>query len=149
MSAFFVDAVNTPGALARLCEVLAARGVNLVVCGVGHGERGAVGFVADDEAAAREAMQDADIDYVEREALTVRLQNVPGAGAAAFGALASAGVNLELVLPIRIFDDQFYAVLCPDDLDAARAALGDLVEPAGMPEAQQGSLLDPRTFSAP
>jgi hypothetical protein len=127
MSAFTVDMVNRPGELARLCEVLAARGVNLVVCGISHGGSGTVAFIADDEDAARAAMQESEIDYVERDAITVRLQNVAGAGAAAFRALLEASVNLDVFLPVRIFDDQFYAVICPDNVPAALAALGDQV----------------------
>jgi hypothetical protein len=127
MSAFTVEMANSPGQLARLCDVLATRGVNLVVCGLAHGGGGTIAFIADDEPAARGALQAAEIDYVERPALTVRLENVPGAGATAFRTLAQANVNLDVFLPIRIFDDQFYAVICPDDLDAAAEALGEQV----------------------
>jgi hypothetical protein len=127
MSAFTTDMDNTPGQLARLCEVLGARGVNLVVCGVGHGSRGTIAFIADDEAAARSALQDASIDYRENDSLTVRMQNVPGAGADLFRKLAAAGVNLDVFLPVQIYDDQFYAVICPSDVKAARQALGDQV----------------------
>jgi hypothetical protein len=59
--------------------------------------------------------------------LTVGLQNVPGAGADVFRTLFEANVNLEVFLPVRIFDDEFYAVICPDDVTAASAALGDQV----------------------
>jgi hypothetical protein len=127
MSAFTTKMDNTPGQLARLCEVLGARGVNLVVCGIGHGSSGTIAFIADDETATRSALADSSIDYVEREALTVRMQNVPGAGAALFKKLAGAGVNLDVFLPVQISDDQFYAVVCPSDVAAARAALGDQV----------------------
>jgi hypothetical protein len=127
MSAFTVEMANRPGELARLCEILAARGVNLVVCGLAHGDRGTVAFIADDENAARDALRASEIDYVEREAVTVRLQNVPGAGAAAFRTLVEANINLEVFLPVRIFDDEFYAVICPDNVTAASAALGDHV----------------------
>ena len=127
MSAFTTTMDNTPGQLARLCEVLGARGVNLVVCGVGHGASGTIAFIADDEAATRSALRDADIDYAENEALTVRMQNVPGAGAQVFRKLADAGVNLNVFLPVQIFDDQFYAVICPSDIEAARKALGDQI----------------------
>jgi hypothetical protein len=127
MSAFTVDMANSPGQLARLCDVLAARGVNLVVCGLAHGGGGTIAFIADDEPAARGALQAAEIDYVERPALTVRLENVPGAGAAAFRKLAEANINLDVFLPIRIFDDQFYAVICADDLEAAASVLGEQV----------------------
>ncbi len=62
-----------------------------------------------------------------REALSVRLQNVPGAGATTFHKLLEANVNLEVFLPVRIFDDEFYSVICPDNVAAAVAALGDQV----------------------
>jgi hypothetical protein len=127
MSAFTTNMDNTPGQLARLCEVLGSRGVNLVVCGVGHGQSGTIAFIADDEAATRTALQDAGIDYTEEESLTVRMQNVPGAGADLFKKLSEAGVNLDVFLPVQIHDDQFYAVICPSDIAAARAALGDHV----------------------
>src|SRR5439155_5020680 len=90
MSTFTTDMDNTPGQLARLCEVLGARGVNLVVCGVGHGASGTIAFIADDEATTRSALQDESIEYTENEALTVRMQNVPGAGAEVFRKLAKA-----------------------------------------------------------
>ena len=99
--------------------------MNLVVCGVGHGSSGTIAFIADDEAATRSALQDAAIDYTENDALTVRMQNVPGAGADLFRKLAKAGINLNVFLPVQIFDDQFYAVICPSDIEAAREALGD------------------------
>ena len=38
--------------------------------------------------------------------------------------LADAGVNLELLLPVQVSRDEFFAVVCVDDVDAARAALG-------------------------
>jgi hypothetical protein len=127
MSAFTTSMDNTPGQLARLCEILGARGVNLVVCGVGYGATGTIAFIADDESATRSALADASIDYEEHEALTVRMQNVPGAGATLFRKLAEAGVNINVFLPVQIFDDQFYAVICPSDVAAAATALGDQV----------------------
>ena len=97
------------------------------MCGVSHGGSGTVAFIADDEDAVRVALQESEIDYAERDAITVRLQNVPGAGAATFRALLEASVNLDVFLPVRIVDDQFYAVICPDNVPAALAALGDQV----------------------
>ena len=127
MSAFTVEFDNQPGELARLCETMADRGVNIVVCGVAHGETGTVAFIADDETAARAALEGAQIEYDEHEALTVRMDNVPGAGATTFRRLAHAGVNVNLLLPVQVSTDEFLAVICADDLDAAASALGDQV----------------------
>ena len=42
MSAFTVEFDNRAGQLARLCEAMAVRGVNIVVCGAAHGDTGTV-----------------------------------------------------------------------------------------------------------
>jgi hypothetical protein len=55
------------------------------------------------------------------------MRNVPGAGAGLFQMLANAGINLDVFLPVQIYEDQFYAVLCPSDMAAAASALGDHV----------------------
>jgi hypothetical protein len=127
MSAFAVELKNQPGELARLCGAMAARGVNLVLCGMSHGDSGTVAFVADDEAAARTALDEAGMEFTERPALTVRMDNVAGAGAGTFRTLADADVNVELLLPIRVSNEQFFAVICVNDLDAASQALGEQV----------------------
>ena len=47
-----------------------------------------------------------------------------GAGATSFRRLADAGVNVDLLLPVQVSRDEFFAVVCVDDVDTARAALG-------------------------
>jgi hypothetical protein len=127
MSAFTVEFDNRSGELARLCEAMAARGVNIVVCGAAHGDTGTVAFIADDERGARDALEGADIEYNERPALTIRMENVAGAGAKAFRKLADAGVNIDLLLPVRVSAEEFLAVICAENLDTAASALGDQV----------------------
>ena len=124
MSVFTVDLKNQPGELARLCEAMAGRGVNLILCATTCGEDGTVAFIADDEARAEAALTGAGVGYTRRQALTIRMENQPGAGAATFRKLASAGVNADLLVPVRVSDDLFFAVICVDDLDKARRALG-------------------------
>jgi hypothetical protein len=46
---------------------------------------------------------------------------------ATFRRLADAGVNTDLLLPVRVSDELFFAVICVDDADTARSALGDQV----------------------
>ena len=130
MSAFTVELKNQPGELARLCDAMAGRGVNLVLCATSHGESGTIAFIVDDEATGRMVLNAAGIEYAERPALTVRMDNVPGAGAVTFRKLAKAGVNVEMLLPVRISSEQFFAVLCVDDVEAANDALGEQVIPA-------------------
>ena len=61
MSVFTVDLKNRPGELARLCEAMAGRGVNLILCAITRGEDGTVAFIADDEASAEAALTDAGL----------------------------------------------------------------------------------------
>lgn len=124
MSVFTVDLTNQPGELARLCEAMAGQGVNLVLCATTRGEDGTVAFIADNEASAVTVLTDADISYTMRPALTIRMENQPGTGAATFRKLADVGVNTDLLLPVRVSDDLFFAVICVDDADKARRALG-------------------------
>ena len=130
MSAFTLELKNQPGELARLCDAMAGRGVNLVLCATSHGDSGTIAFIVDDEAAGRTVLDAAGIEYAERPALTVRMDNVPCAGAVTFRKLARAGVNVELLLPVRVSSEQFFAVLCVDDVEAANDAVGDQVIPA-------------------
>jgi hypothetical protein len=124
MSVFTVDLKNQPGELARLCEAMAGHGVNLILCATTRGETGTVAFIADDEAGAETALADAGVGYTMRPALTVRMENQPGAGAATFRKLAVAGVNTDLLVPVRVSDDLFFAVICVDDPGKARRTLG-------------------------
>jgi hypothetical protein len=124
MSVFTVDLKNQPGELARLCEAMAGRGINLILSAMARGEQGTVVFIADDEASAETVLQQAGIEYTMRPALTIRMENQPGAGAAAFRKLANADVNADLLLPVRVSDDLFFAVICVDDAGKARRALG-------------------------
>ena len=125
MSVFTVDLENQPGELARLCEAMAGRGINLVLSAAARENGATVMFIADDEASAETALQDAGIGYAMRPALTIRMENQPGTGAATFRKLADAGVNADLLLPVRVSDEVFFAVICVDDQDkpAARSAL--------------------------
>lgn len=132
MSVFTVEMENQPGELARLCEAMAESQINLVLSAATHGDDGTVVFVADDEAGAQAALVDAGLSYEMRPALTVRMENQPGSGATAFRKLADAGVNADLLLPIRVSDELFLAVICVDDEAKARDALGDLVVTAGL-----------------
>jgi hypothetical protein len=129
MSVFTVDLKNQPGELARLCEAMADSGINLVLSATARGDGGTVVFIADDEARAEAVLQDAGIGYMMRAALTIRMENQPGTGAATFRKLADAGVNTDLLLPVRVSDEVFFAVICVDDQDKARHALGGQVIP--------------------
>jgi hypothetical protein len=127
MSVFTVELKNQPGELAGLCEAMAGSGVNLVLSATAQGEGATVMFIADDEATAETVLESTGIHYTMRPALTIRMDNQPGTGAATFRKLANAGVNADVLLPVRVSDDLFLAVICVDDMATAHHALGDQV----------------------
>jgi hypothetical protein len=129
MSVFTAELQNQPGELARLCEAMATSGVNLVLSAAARGDSGTVVFIADDESVAQAVLEDADIGYAMLPALTIRMENQPGTGAATFRKLADAGVNTDLLLPVRVSDELFFAVICVDNTEKARQALGAQVVP--------------------
>ena len=132
MSVFIMDLANQPGELARLCEAMAGRGINVVLSAMACADGGTVAFIADDEDAAQAVLEDEGLPYAMRPALTIRMENQPGTGAATFRKLADAGVNADLLLPVRVSDELFFAVICVDDQDKARHALGAQVVPGSL-----------------
>ena len=132
MSVFTVDLANQPGELARLCEAMAGRGINLVLSAIAR-EDGGTWRLSPMMKSAPRRCDGASLQYAMRPALTIRMENQPGTGAATFRKLASAGVNADLLLPVRVSDALFFAVICVDDQDKARQALGAQVIPPGPP----------------
>ena len=129
MSVFTVTLPDRCGELARLCEAMADSGINLVLCATTRDAGGMVAFIADDEAGAQAVLQDTGLRFATRPALTIRMDHQPGTGAATFRKLADAGVTTDLLLPVRISDSLFFAVICVDDPDKAVRALGEQVVP--------------------
>ena len=127
MSVFTVELPNQPGELASLCEAMAGRGINLVLSVATREQGSTVVLIADDEAGAQSVLQGTGVEYTMRPALTIRMDNQPGTGAVTFRKLADAGVNVDLLLPVRVSDELFFAVVCVDDTARARAALGEQV----------------------
>ena len=62
--------------------------------GTARGTTGTIAFIADDERAAGDALEGAGIEYNERPALTIRMENVAGAGAKAFRKLSMLASTL-------------------------------------------------------
>ena len=52
------------------------------------------------------------------------MEDQPGAGVGELAERGRAGVNADLLVPVRVSDDLFFAVICVDDPGRARRALG-------------------------
>jgi hypothetical protein len=128
MKAFVVVTEDRPGELARIGEAVGNAGVNINALAGLIGEAGGlVGFLVSDEAGARGALRSAGIEARELEVIRIALADEPGALAKAVRKLATAGINLELVLSTGVSHGKGGVVLAVSDARRARALLGDLV----------------------
>ncbi len=126
MKAFVVE--TEPGELARIGEVMGAAGVNITtLVGLTGAGTGLIGFLVSDEAGARGALRGAGIQARELDVIRVALADEPGALAKAARKLATAGVNVELILSTGVAHGKGAGVLAVSDARKARTLLGDLV----------------------
>jgi hypothetical protein len=126
MHAFIVEAQNRPGELARVAGALGDRGINITSgAAIGVGSGGGFGFITNDEAGTRNALQGAGIDYREIEVIPLSMADEPGELARVARKLGDAGVNIELVVPIGMSGGKTNVALGVDKVDAARAAVGE------------------------
>jgi hypothetical protein len=125
MDVFIIDVPNQPGELAKASEALGSKGINIQTVGaLGSGDHGVVGFTANDDTAARAALDEAGVAYRTCPCVTVTAPHQPGELAKLARRLANAGVNLEFVAPTTLTEPVTLA-LGVRDPDAARAALGE------------------------
>lgn len=124
MNAFIVQLNNRPGEIARVAEALSARGINILVYGLGGGRaEGPIAFIPNDEEGSRSTLREAGIAYHEVPVITVSMEDKPGQTASASRRLAHAGVNIELWLPVDTNPSSFKVALGVDNVEAARKAL--------------------------
>ena len=110
---------NSPGALARVCDLLALERVN--VSALMLEPTGTTRLLVDNPTRAAGVLRDRHYEIEERDVLFVQLANTPGAFSAIARLLASAGVNLEYVYA-TVPDNQPHAAIIVGVPDAMRAA---------------------------
>lgn len=129
MHAFIVECLNKPGELARVTEAVAAKGINLTSSStIAYGEKGAIGFLTNDEDGTRSALDAAGIAYRAVETVSLDLADQPGTLADASRRLATAGVNIELLVPVAMGGGRITLAAAVDNVPAAEQALGGLVK---------------------
>lgn len=135
MQTFIVEAANRPGELARVTELIAARGINIEAFSLGHGTGGALAFLAHDENGLRSALTADGIAYKEVPFVTIWLEDRPGTIAKAARKLADAGVNIEFLAPVDFASDRRATIaIGVDNVDAARTVLSDQLTEWTVPE---------------
>lgn len=113
---------NSPGALARVCDLLSVERVN--VSALMMEPNGIARLVVDNPVHAAGLLRDRQYEVEEREVLFTQLPNQPGSFAAIARLLAAASVNLEYVYTATLDNQPEAAVVIgvPDAMRAAAAA---------------------------
>jgi hypothetical protein len=127
MDAFIVELKNQPGTFGRVTEAIAARGVNMMCAGAAFADFGIATFVAEDTDGLRSGLDDCGADYRTVPAIKVQLDNRPGSAAEIARTLSTAGVNLDVFMPVEISAGKCAVVIGCENVDSARTALGDRV----------------------
>lgn len=112
---------DRPGTLAEMGEVLGEAGINIEgMCAVTYKGEGAVHILVEDPAEAKKALSAKGVDVAsEQDVLVVDIVDKPGELGRKARALATAGVNIELVY----LAGGSRLVLGVDDMESANKAL--------------------------
>ena len=121
---FVVQLPNSPGALADLSEMLAARGVDLrAIGGGGIGDVGHVILTTADDPTTREILEAGKYTYIEGDSILAEVDDRPGGMARITRALADAGVNIYGHLFLGRWGDRAMFTFVVDKADVARPIL--------------------------
>jgi hypothetical protein len=128
MNAFIVELPNKPGELARLAETISQKGINITtIAGTTTGESGAITLMTNDEAGTRAALTAAGLASREIEAVPVTLEDRPGTLAAIARQLATAGINIESIVPTGMSGGKQTVALMTSDPARTRSILEQAV----------------------
>jgi hypothetical protein len=127
MFGFLVECANRPGEIARVSQAIAEKGVNITAsCSLAWGEHGAIGVIASDAEATRDALETTGMTFHEYELVSFRLADRPGTLAEASQRLASAGVDIELLVPTGYSGGEVALAVGVDNVPLARQALSEV-----------------------
>lgn len=116
---------SKPGVLANLAGILGKAGVNIEgVCAVETAGRGKIRLLVSDPARAEAALKAAKIRCGREDAISVTLENRPGALAEVAEKLARAKVNIKCAYASATGGGQAGVVLTVSNVPKALAALG-------------------------
>ena len=116
---------SKPGVLANVADALGRAGVNIEgVCAVETAGRGKIRLLVSDAAKAEAALKAAKIRCGREEAISVSLENRPGALAEAAQKLAQAKVNIKCAYATTGAGGPAAVILTVSNLSKAVATLG-------------------------
>lgn len=127
MIGFLVECANRPGEIARVSQAVAEKDVNITAaCSLAWGKDGAIGVITNDAERTREALGSTGMTFHEYELVSFRLPDRPGALAEASERLASAGVDIEFLVPTGYAGGEVALAAGVDNVPLARQALSQV-----------------------
>ncbi|MBI4241000.1 MAG: ACT domain-containing protein [Candidatus Rokubacteria bacterium] len=116
---------SKPGVLAKVSRTLADAGVNITaICAAETTGRGKIRMLVSDPARAKEALKAAKLRCGEEPALTLALEDRPGALARVAEKLAQAKINIRCAYATTAGAGTTTVVLTVSNADKAQAVLG-------------------------
>lgn len=123
--AFRVTLENVPGALAKVLEPLAERGINVEASGGETlGGEGRVTLLTSDPEATLDVFKAGGVRFEEVELLVASLEDKPGSLASLARRLSDAGVNITGLVQISRSGGRSELGFVVDDADKARGIIG-------------------------
>jgi hypothetical protein len=127
MIGFIVECANRPGEIARVSQAIAETDVNLTAsCSLAWGDHGAIGVITSDVERTREALEATGMTFHEYELVSFRFPDRPGTLAEASQQLASAGVDIEFLVPTGYSGGEVAMAMGVDNVPIARQALSQV-----------------------
>lgn len=94
---FDIIVTNRPGELAKVTQILANHGINIVAIASERSNKPLIRIVTNDEQTTRTALERANMKYDESELIVLQLADKPGELTKVAKRLARAGINVESI----------------------------------------------------
>jgi hypothetical protein len=124
MRDFAIHATHNPGELARITNALSLASVHIKsMAAIAIGNQGLIRIIPDDVESARNALQNANIRFEEKELVTVLVENRAGEVTGVAARLADASLNLDALYVVGLAGDMVELALAVDDVKKAKKIL--------------------------
>ena len=97
MKQFEISVNNRPGEIAKVTDILASNGINIMAIASERCDNPIIRIVTDDEQSTRNALTKASMKFRENELTVIELMDRPGELAKVAKRLARAGINVESI----------------------------------------------------
>jgi hypothetical protein len=94
---FEISVNNRPGEIAKVTDVMASNGINIMAIASERCEKPIIRIVTDDELSTRNALSKAKMKFKENELIVLELEDRPGELSKVAKKLAKAGINVESI----------------------------------------------------